>query len=332
MSRRQSDDRLEQTERVSATKVETFERSIRTRGPILMGMVFALLFITFGFAWAGMAPLTKGATAFGRIIVETKAKKLQHQLGGTVERVLVREGQDVEGGQLLAVMETASLVRQLKAMRHQLEATRRQRQLLGEEIVVYRTLFEKQLTQKSRVLALQRQAAELEKEIYRLVATVGNLEHRVSKSEVRAPGDGRILQLAVHAKGEIVPPGGTVLEFVSTTDRLVIEARLSPSDVDEVHPGMPAYVWLTAFSRRQVPPLKAEVAWVSPDVVVDRPDAPAHYLVRVILSNPASLPGGKRNILRPGMNAEVVVVTGKQTLLDQLLEPFLRGVSRASRT
>jgi len=110
MSRRQSDDRLEQTERVSATKVETFERSIRTRGPILMGMVFALLFITFGFAWAGMAPLTKGATAFGRIIVETKAKKLQHQLGGTVERVLVREGQDVEGGQLLAVMETASLV------------------------------------------------------------------------------------------------------------------------------------------------------------------------------------------------------------------------------
>jgi membrane fusion protein, protease secretion system len=58
-----------------------------------------------GFAlWASLAPLDKGVPLSGTVTVATNKKAVQHLTGGTVEAILVKEGDKVKAGDVLVRM------------------------------------------------------------------------------------------------------------------------------------------------------------------------------------------------------------------------------------
>jgi protease secretion system membrane fusion protein len=67
-----------------------------------------LLLVVFGFgsfiAWASLAPLDEGIPAVGTVAVETSRKRVDHLTGGLIERILVQEGQSVQAGDALVVL------------------------------------------------------------------------------------------------------------------------------------------------------------------------------------------------------------------------------------
>ena len=67
------------------------------------------LAIGFGgfLAWAALAPLDEGVPATGMVAIDTKRKAVQHLSGGIVREVLVREGDEVQEGQLLVRLDSA---------------------------------------------------------------------------------------------------------------------------------------------------------------------------------------------------------------------------------
>lgn len=69
---------------------------------------FALWLLGVGFGgfllWASLAPLDEGVPTPGVVGVETKRKRVEHLSGGLVERILVKEGQQVAAGQDLVIL------------------------------------------------------------------------------------------------------------------------------------------------------------------------------------------------------------------------------------
>ena len=57
--------------------------------------------------WAAFAPLNQGAPAGGLVSVANYRKVVQHQYGGTVTDILVRDGEEVKKGQVLIRLEDA---------------------------------------------------------------------------------------------------------------------------------------------------------------------------------------------------------------------------------
>jgi protease secretion system membrane fusion protein len=57
--------------------------------------------------WTAMAPLDEGVPSSGIVSVDTKRKTVQHQQGGIIREVLVREGQMVEAGQIVIRLDDA---------------------------------------------------------------------------------------------------------------------------------------------------------------------------------------------------------------------------------
>lgn len=66
------------------------------------------LIVLFGFVgfllWASLAPLDKGVPMSGFVAKESNRKQVQHLIGGTVDDILVREGDRVKAGQTLVRM------------------------------------------------------------------------------------------------------------------------------------------------------------------------------------------------------------------------------------
>jgi len=298
------------------------------RLPVLTGLAVIVLFFVFGVGGAAVAPIEKGVGLPGTIIVESKVKPVSHPRGGVVEEVLVAEGQQVEAGALLVRLETETLDQQIAALKLQRDAAERQLSLARQESQTVDQLEQQKLAAKSKALALQRAVAEIEKEVAGFAARVAAAEDERSKTEIRAPVSGRVLSIEVHAKGAVVQPGSLVAEIVPQSDKLVIEGRLQPNQIENVRPGMPAKVWLTALSWREQRPLAAKLAWLSADSIEDKRSGQPYFVVRVELQDQD--PSAPRPaLLQPGMRAEVLLLTGKRTLLDQLIDPLMRNVHKA---
>ena len=98
--------------------------------------------------------------------------------------------------------------------------------------------------------------------------------------EIRAPHGGTVHQLAVHTIGGVVAPGEVLMLIASDGDELVVEARLPPSQIDQVSVRQRATVRFSAFDRSTTPEIHGSVTYVSPDVVRDNRLDTTYYSVQ----------------------------------------------------
>ncbi|AUQ56819.1 HlyD family type I secretion periplasmic adaptor subunit [Phaeobacter sp. HS012] len=160
----------------------------------------------------------------------------------------------------------------------------------------------------------------------RLDAAEDVLERQI----IRAPQAGRVVELSINTLGQVLNPGQNVLELVPSGSDLIVETRVSPTDIDEVVTGGQARVQLTAYSFRSTPPVRGEVVMVAADSIADLNSGIPYYRVHIRIppEELAALPNVKT---LPGMPAQAMIETGRQTLADYLLSPVLRSMSNALR-
>jgi HlyD family type I secretion membrane fusion protein len=150
------------------------------------------------------------------------------------------------------------------------------------------------------------------------------------RTEIRAPQAGVVVGLNVHTETGVITPGQPLLDILPKDDALVIEAEVDPNDIDVVRIGLSAQVRLTAFKQRNTPTLEGDVTRISADSFTHERSGATYFLARITI-DPAErdkLDGGE---LYPGMPAEVIIVTGKQTAFEYFLTPITDSFRRAFR-
>lgn len=320
-------------------------------------MVLGGLLLLLGFggflAWAVWAPLDRGVSLGGYLMSEGNRKAVQHLTGGIVDEVLVREGDAVRQGQVVARMNpvsiqanlnasresTAGLSAQIAGLQGAIQARERQLALLDDQLSGLTRLAEEGFVPRNRVLELQRQRAQLESEMASDRGTLGRSQRQVrelqerqaayefdlSNLAVRAPVDGLVQGLAVFTAGAVVPPGFKFFDVVPSNAPLVVEAQVPVNVIDRVHPGLPVELMFTAFNRSSTPVLNGRVLMVSADRVVDeKTGLPYFRLTAQVDADSARLLQGQQ--LRPGMPVEVFVKTGERTLMNYLMRPLIDRV------
>jgi HlyD family secretion protein len=167
-------------------------------------------------------------------------------------------------------------------------------------------------------------------ELLDLTEQVRAAQDVLQRTVIRAPMAGTIVDLQVHTVGGVVTPGQALLDVVPKGDQLVVEAFVDPNDIDVVQVGLPAQVRLTALTQRNLAPLEGRVTRVSADRLIDQRTGAAYFLARVeLVADGARQLDGER--LYPGMQAEVMIVTGARTTLDYLSRPIVESFNRAFR-
>lgn len=413
----------------------------------------AILAATFGVTalWSTLAPLSSAVVASGTVKVVGNRKKVQHQEGGVIKAILVRDGDRVAAGDVLirldetragasqGVLQTqydaalalqarlmaerdgqtsiswpaellarhneprisellqtqqsqfaarrASLLGHLSILDRQIAATQagiegldsqrkaKQTQLesLQTELAGLTDLLSKGMVEKTKYRNLEREIARVEGERAEHVSDIASARSTISErelqkfqarktfneevaeelrkvqtelfdytermqaadyvlaqTELRAPVAGTITDLKTHTEGGVVAPGEVLLEIVPTDERLMIEAKVRPQDVDRVRAGLAAGVKLSAFDQRTLPELEGSVSYLSADILEEERTGQSYFLVRIEVSEgELSRLGGQK--IHPGMLADVFVRTGDRTFLAYLLDPIASSFNKAWR-
>ncbi|BBF92923.1 HlyD family type I secretion periplasmic adaptor subunit [Blastochloris tepida] len=399
-------------------------------------------------SWAATSELSGAVVGPGTIVVESNVKKVQHPSGGVVGEILVKDGSQVETGQLLMRLDetvtraTLGVVRSqldeftvrqarlnaenedrqeiafpasllarsgepavtlaLESERRLMESRRESREgqraqlrerigqtreeiagltgqreakdrelaLIREELAGVGELYKKNLVSIQRLMQLRREETrvsgernqlvtdsarakakiseielqilqldqdfrtqvlrelrEVQGKIAELTERVAAAEDMLKRVEIRAPQRGVVYQMSVHTVGGVVSPGETLMLIVPRADELVVEARIAPSDIDQVSIASATLVRILAGNQRTTPQLQGEVTWVAADLTKDQQTGQSHYLVRVTLPASEVAKLGELKLV-PGMPAEVFVQTGERTALQYLMKPLHEQIAR----
>jgi len=178
---------------------------------------------------------------------------------------------------------------------------------------------------------LSKELVRVNSELAQLDESMTSSEDVFRRTEIRAPVSGTVLNLRFQTLGGIVRPGEPILDIVPGEDTLVIEARLSPNDIDVVAVGQTARVHLTPYSARNMAPLDGELVRISPDAMIDEASREAYYELRIEV-DPATLDRLAADVvMTPGMPAEVFILTGEQSLFSYIAAPVTRSFRKAFR-
>lgn len=93
---------------VAATNIEPVELSTDAKPYSRLGWMFVLFGFVGFVVWASLAPLDQGVPLSGNVTVATNRKAIQHQTGGTVDSIKVKDGDLVKAGQVLLTMNSVS--------------------------------------------------------------------------------------------------------------------------------------------------------------------------------------------------------------------------------
>ena len=161
--------------------------------------------------------------------------------------------------------------------------------------------------------------------------TIRGAESRVANTDIRSPVDGIVNTLDVNTVGAYVNAGAVIAGVVPTSDKLLVEARLSPSDVAFVRPGQHAIIKITAYDYTIYGGLDGVVDNVTADSLVDQNTGETYYQVRVRTDKAALEKDGRSFPIMPGMVSSVDIITGKKTVLSYLLKPLNKAQQEALR-
>jgi len=161
--------------------------------------------------------------------------------------------------------------------------------------------------------------------------TIRGASDRVARTDIRSPVDGIVNTLELNTVGAFVQPGAVVAGIVPTSERLLVEARVSPSDVAFIRPGQPALIKISAYDFSIYGGLDGTVANITADSLVDQNTGEPYYQVRVATEKSALERDGKLHSIIPGMICTVEIMTGRKTILSYLMKPINKAREEALR-
>ncbi|MDA8611817.1 efflux RND transporter periplasmic adaptor subunit [Flavobacteriaceae bacterium] len=203
---------------------------------------------------------------------------LAPEFGGRLEQILVQEGQEVNKGTLLAIIDDAGLQDQLDQMKLQLELSKttfERTQRLWDQKIGSEMMY---LEAKTRYKTQQKQVAQMREQL--------------SKTKIYAPFNGVIDEITAR-KGETVAPGMSPILRIVNLNKMYIESDVPENYLKNITKGSKATVTIPVLNETQNTVIRQTGNFIQPSNRTFRIEAP--------LDNPTGL-------IKPNLNARLSVI------------------------
>ena len=159
-------------------------------------------------------------------------------------------------------------------------------------------------------------------------------ENEINKNKIKAISDGIVMDLKVHSNGELVLPNKQILTIVPESSTYIVEAMVSPLDIDKVHINQKAEITIASYVDPAAKPIEGKVIYVSPDIIRSPDGKREYYKVLIEITQKGLRAIQENNFkIKPGMPVTVFIKAGKRTFISYILMPLeqlLKGAFHAN--
>ncbi len=152
----------------------------------------------------------------------------------------------------------------------------------------------------------------------------------LERTELRAPSSGTVQNLRVHTVGSVIGPRDVLMEVVPQDEDLIINAQVSPTDVDSLTTGMKTEVRFASFDAQLTPIVLGTVRTLSNDVISSGDNTPPYFLARIVVED-EDMPDNVREGISAGMPVDVVIATGERSVMYYLVSPLADAIATSMR-
>lgn len=167
---------------------------------------------------------------------------------------------------------------------------------------------------------------EVETSLGDILPKLSAARDQLARTEIRAPATGAVVGLTIFTRGGVIAPGAKLMDIVPERTPLLIQARISPEDADDLVVGQKAMARFSSLYERTLPNLEGELTRLSADSFTDERTGQSYFTgeVTVPLDQLALIRDvrGKDFALRAGMPVEILIPLRQRTALEYALEPL----------
>jgi RND family efflux transporter MFP subunit len=243
---------------------------------------------------------TQKTVTASAVIVPAQVSELGFLISGIAKDIPVKEGDTVEAGQTLMVLDTPDLQFAVTEAQASLRGAQAEAEIRSNEIIKkYRIIYRRGgIALEKLRLSVPHEVIEMANgNVQRAQASLEIAQATLAQGTLTAPFDGIVTSLHV-IPGEFVPVDKAVITLATLNALQVETTDLSERDIPNVHIGDPANVFVEALNKN----ISGKVIRVSP-----RADTVGGDVVFKVTIAPDTQPEG----LLWGMTAEVEFQSGK---------------------
>lgn len=172
--------------------------------------------------------------------------------------------------------------------------------------------------------------SDVKTQVAQIGESLKSIGDRVSRTELRAPVDGIVNNIAVRTVGGVIEPAQKLIEIVPLDSELKIIAKVSPNNIAFLRVGQPVKVKISAYDSQRYGSLNGKLVRIGASSVSDKE---GNVFFEIEVHTDRNYLGTAQNPLpvTPGMIADTEVITGKRTIMEYILKPFLQARDRALR-
>lgn len=211
---------------------------------------------------------------------------------------------------------------ELQGQRGQYSASVAQSREAARESQIQRLEAERTFTERTAA-----DLREVETQLGEVLPKLGAAREQLARIDIRSPATGAVVGLSVFTPGGVIAAGQKLMDIVPERTPLLIQARISPDDADDLTVGQRTLVKFPSLHERDLPELEGRLTRLSADSFTDEKTGQSYFTGEVIVpENQLRLLAnfrGKDFQLRPGMPAQALIPLRKRTALDYALEPLV---------
>lgn len=270
----------------------------------------------------GRASIISSVEATGTIepirIIEVKS-----QAGGEVLSLPVELGDKVERGTLLVRIDPRDVNNAFAQAEADLEVAQARFGVAERQLGRIQELRDADIVTTDELEAAILESANAKAALVRATTNLELAEDKLNDVTLRAPITGTIVERTLE-EGQVVTgtrdlTGGTVLMRMADLTEVQVRTLVDETDIGRLKAGLPAEIKVEAYPDRT---FRGSVLKIEPQAVVEQNVTMFAVLTRI---------ANEEDLLRPGMNSDVVVVIGRQDNVLALANSGIKVQQEASQ-
>ncbi len=244
-------------------------------------------------------------------------------------QVEASEQQKLFDAKLIDITKLRQLNRQIKALQVEELSSQSQITQAQDQIIKLKTSLE--LEEEQFYQRIKEQLVQVQSIISETQARLTTLAHQLQQHTITAPINGTVFNLKVNTLGTAVRPAEPLMEISPYSSKLIITAHLEPQYINHMSLGLSADLIFPSFRMKNslLPVIQGTVTYVSADIITNA-QGMGFYTVKLEVDQQGHQVLLEENLqMTAGMPVSVVIKTGQQTLLEYILKPITKMISRA---